>query len=99
VQVTFHALFAQREIADVRIEGAIDERLRQCLEGVLGELRVPVFTGRIRVRYPIPTEREPDPPVIALEPDLAEQVERVIRAPGRPGQPASKEPRPGPVVK
>jgi hypothetical protein len=99
VQVTFHALFAQREIADVRIEGAIDERLRQCLEGVLGELRVPVFTGRIRVRYPIHTEREPDPPMIALEPDLAEQVERVIRAPGTPGQPASKEPRPKPVVK
>jgi hypothetical protein len=37
--------------------------------------------------------------MIALEPDLAEQVERVIRAPGTPGQPASKEPRPKPVVK
>ena len=47
----------------------------------VGELRVPAFTGRIRVRYPIHTEREPDPPVIQLEPDVAEQVERVLRAP------------------
>jgi hypothetical protein len=81
VQVTFHALFAEREIADVRIEGEIKEPLRNCLEGVLSELRVPAFSGRIRVRYPIHTEREPEAPVIQLEPDVAEQVERVIHAP------------------
>jgi hypothetical protein len=87
VQVTFVALFAQREIADVRIEGAIEEPLRNCLEGVLSELRVPAFSGRIRVRYPIHTEREPEAPVIQLEPDVAEQVERVIHAPERTKRP------------
>jgi hypothetical protein len=92
VKLTFHALFVQREIADVRIEGTIEEPLRQCLEGVLGELRVPAFTGRIRVRYPIHTEREPEPPVIQLEPDVAEQVDRVIHSPGQSGQTSKGSP-------
>jgi hypothetical protein len=98
VQVTFHALFAQREISDVRIEGAIQEPLRECLESVLSELRVPAFSGRIRVRYPIHTEREPDPPVIQLEPDVAAQVERVIHAPAPPPAPP-RQPARAPVVK
>jgi hypothetical protein len=97
VQVTFHALFAQREISDVRIEGKIQEALRSCLEGVLSELRVPAFSGRIRVRYPIHTEREPDPPVIQLEPDVAAQVERVIHAP-EPPRATPERPARAPVV-
>lgn len=79
VELTFHALFARREISDAHIEGAIAEPLRLCLEQALDELRVPAFSGRIRVRYPIHTAREPEPPVIELEPDVAREVERAIR--------------------
>jgi hypothetical protein len=80
VNLTFHALFAEREAYDVRIDGKIPEPLRQCLAVVVQDLRIPAFSGRIRVRYPIHTEREPESPVIELEPEAAEQVERVIRA-------------------
>ena len=38
------------------------------------------FSGRIRVRYPIHTEREPESPVIELEGEALEQVNRVIGA-------------------
>jgi hypothetical protein len=62
----------------VRIEGRIPEVLRGCLADVVGRLRIPAFSGRIRVRYPIHTEREPEPPVIELEGEALEQVERVI---------------------
>jgi hypothetical protein len=79
VNLTFHALFAEREAYDVRIDGKIPEPLRQCLAVVVQDLRIPAFSGRIRVRYPIHTEREPESPVIELEPEAAEQVERVIR--------------------
>jgi hypothetical protein len=81
VNLTFQALFAEREAYDVRIEGKIPDPLRQCLASVVQELRIPSFSGRIRVRYPIHTEREPESPVIELEPEAAEQIDRVIRAP------------------
>lgn len=79
VQVTFHALFAEREAYDVRVEGKIEEALRGCLLDVVERLRVPAFTGRIRVRYPIYTEREQVAPVIELVPEAEREVDRVIR--------------------
>ena len=39
---------------------------------------MPAFSGRIRVRYPIHTEREPESPVIELEGEALRHVERVI---------------------
>ena len=78
VGLTFHALFAQREAYDVRVEGQIARPLASCLEALVPKLRVPAFTGRIRVRYPIHTEREPPPPVIELEPDVSETLERAF---------------------
>jgi hypothetical protein len=87
VALTFHALFARREIAEARVEGAIEAKLRACLEEALDTLRVPVFSGRIRVRYPIHTEREPPPPVIELEPEIWDPVRRVISPNGRPPDP------------
>jgi hypothetical protein len=78
VSLTFHALFAEREAYDVRIEGRIPDALRACLADVVGRLRIPAFSGRIRVRYPIHTERELESPVIELESDALEQVNRVI---------------------
>jgi hypothetical protein len=85
VALTFHALFARREVAEARVEGAIPAALRECLEQTLDQLRVPVFSGRIRVRYPIHTEREPPPPVIELEAEVWQRVERVI-SPEGPGR-------------
>jgi hypothetical protein len=81
VSLTFHALFAEREAYDVRIEGHIPDVLRACLADVVGRLRIPAFSGRIRVRYPIHTERELEAPVIELESEALEQVNRVISAP------------------
>ena len=80
VALTFHALFADREAYDTRIEGAVPDALRKCLGDVLARLRIPLFNGRIRVRYPIHTEREPEPPMLELEPEALEQVNRVIGA-------------------
>jgi hypothetical protein len=80
VALTFHALFADREAYEVRVEGAIPDALRKCLVELVPRLRVPAFSGRIRVRYPIHTEREPESPVIELEGEALEQVNRVIGA-------------------
>lgn len=80
VGLTFHALFAEREVYEGRVEGALPAALRSCLEALLPRLRVPAFTGRIRVRYPIHTQREPPPPTLELEPDVREQVDRALSA-------------------
>lgn len=80
VELTFHALFAEREVYDARVEGTIAGPLRRCLEALLPTLRVPAFSGRIRVKYPIHTEREPAPPVIALEPEVQDKLERAFEA-------------------
>lgn len=78
VALTFHALFADREAYETRIEGRIPEPLRECLGEVLARLRIPTFSGRIRVRYPIHTEREPEAPMVELEPDALWRVNQVI---------------------
>jgi hypothetical protein len=78
VGLAFHALFAEREIYQARVEGHIDATLRACLEAILPKLRVPAFSGRIRVRYPIHTERVEEPPVIELESATERQLERAF---------------------
>jgi hypothetical protein len=78
VALTFNAVFAQREVYEPRITGSIPPSLRQCLTELLPKLRVPAFTGRIRVRYPIFTEREPVEPTIELEPDTSQKLERAF---------------------
>ena len=55
-------------------------RLRP-LTDLLPKLRVPAFSGGVRVRYPIHTDREPPPPVVELTPEIADTVQRVIAAP------------------
>jgi hypothetical protein len=80
VALTFEAVFAQREIYEPRITGNIPAALRSCLVELLPKLRVPAFSGRIRVRYPIFTEREPVEPAIELEPELSQKLERAFGA-------------------
>ncbi len=81
VGLAFRFLIARREVLDASIDGQVPAGLRACLLEVLPQLRMPWFTGNLRVRYPIHTEREPEPPVIVLEPDAAHAVDRVFAAP------------------
>lgn len=78
VALTFEAVFAQREVYEPRVRGTIPRPLRECLLALLPRLHVPAFTGRIRVRYPIFTEREQAEPAIELEPDTRQQLERAF---------------------
>lgn len=78
VGLAFRAIFAQREVYEAQVDGTIPRPLRSCLEAILPKLRVPAFSGRIRIRYPIYTEREAEAPVIELEPDLSQQLERAF---------------------
>ncbi len=81
VSLTFSAHFQAREVSEMRVEGNIPEALRTCLSELLPRLRVPAFSGGVRIRYPIHTDRAPVPPVIELTPELRESVQRVIDAP------------------
>jgi hypothetical protein len=87
VGLAFHAVFAHREVSDVAVEGDIPTALRTCLEALFPRLRVPAFSGTVRVRYPIHTAREPPPPTVELTPELEEHVRRVLAAPA-PGRSA-----------
>jgi hypothetical protein len=84
VGLVFRALFAHREVSETSVEGEIPAPLRSCLEELLPKLKVPAFSGGVRVRYPIHTAREAPPPVIELTPELHEQVRRVLATPLAP---------------
>ncbi|MFT3927306.1 MAG: hypothetical protein QM778_32485 [Myxococcales bacterium] len=81
VALSFLAFFSHREVSEVSIDGKIPEHLRTCLTDLLPKLRVPAFSGGVRVRYPIHTDREPPPPVIELTPEISESVRRVMATP------------------
>ncbi len=81
VSLTFMAFFRAREISEMGIEGNLPEALRTCLSALLPRLRVPAFSGGVRIRYPIHTDRAPLPPVIELTPELRDTVQRVIETP------------------
>ncbi len=84
VGFAFRFLIARREVLEASIDGQVPSALRDCLLALLPQLHLPWFTGNLRVRYPVHTEREAEPPVIELEPDLARQVQRVIAEPKLP---------------
>jgi hypothetical protein len=85
VAFAFRALFYRREVAEPAIEGKVPEPLRECLLALLPKLRVPAFSGGVRVRYPVHTDREAPPPVIELSPEVGESVRRAIATPLVPG--------------
>jgi hypothetical protein len=69
---------ARREVIDATIAGEVPATLAHCLLSVLDTLSLPWFSGRLRVRYPVHTEREAEPPSIELEPEAARAVDAVI---------------------
>ena len=79
VRATFEFRLGDREVLDATVRGSIDERLRQCLLEAVHELDVPRFEGVVVVRYPLFTEPELRPPMIELEPEVAQQVDRILR--------------------
>jgi hypothetical protein len=78
VELTFEAEFAAREAYDVRVLGRVPAALSHCLLGIFPDLRVPAFTGRVRVRYPIHTERELPAEATELSPDESDSVKRAL---------------------
>lgn len=78
VSVQFDLVLQHREVARADVKGRIPAALRSCLDGVLAALSVPAFSGRVRVRYPIHTLREPVAPIIELDPDLAAEIDRTF---------------------
>jgi hypothetical protein len=77
VRAVFEFELADREITWARVQGAIAEPLRACLLASVDSLAVPPFTGRVVVRYPLITEREPLPSQIELTPETASELDNV----------------------
>jgi hypothetical protein len=78
VELIFEAEFAAREAYDVRVLGQVPTALSRCLLAIFPDLRVPAFTGRVRVHYPIHTERELPAEATELSLDEADSVKRAL---------------------
>jgi len=66
-------------VYDARVLGALPRPLSACLDALLPTLRVPSFSGRVRVRYPIHTERELVPEAVELSGAELGQLELALR--------------------
>jgi len=77
VRATFVFELADREVISATIQGTIAQELRDCLLSAVDSLAVPRFTGRVVVRYPLVTEREPLPSQIELAPETAGEIDRL----------------------
>lgn len=78
VRAVFEFQLADREVVSAQIQGKIQEELRRCLLSAVDTLAVPRFTGKVLVRYPLVTEREPLPAQIELTADTAGRLDAVI---------------------
>jgi hypothetical protein len=70
---------AEREVVSASVEGEIPPKLRDCLLSAVDTLEVPRFSGNVIVRYPLITESEPLPHQIELTPEVAEQVDSILK--------------------
>lgn len=77
VRATFVFELADREVISASVQGPIAQALRDCLLSAVDSLAVPRFTGRVVVRYPLATEREPLPSQIELAPETAGEIDRL----------------------
>jgi hypothetical protein len=81
VRAIFEFQLADREVVSAHVEGKIAEELRSCLLAAVDQLAVPRFSGKVVVRYPLVTEREPLPSQIELTAEAAQGVDALISAP------------------
>jgi hypothetical protein len=77
VRATFVFELADREVISATVQGQIAPDLRDCLLTAVDSLAVPRFTGRVVVRYPLVTEREPLPSQIELAPETAGEIDKL----------------------
>lgn len=77
VRALFVFELADREVISATVQGKIAQELRDCLLTAVDSLAVPRFTGRVVVRYPLVTEREPLPSQIELAPETAGEIDRL----------------------
>jgi hypothetical protein len=85
VRAEYVLRLAEREVIEARVEGTLPEPLRTCLLATVDELDVPAFEGVVAIRYPIYTERAPEPPSIQLEGEVAHALDGVTA--GHPADP------------
>jgi hypothetical protein len=81
VRAVFEFELADREVVSARVQGKIAEALRSCLLTAVDSLSVPRFSGKVLVRYPLVTEREPLPAQVELSAEAAGDVDTVIAKP------------------
>jgi hypothetical protein len=81
VRAVFEFELADREVASARIQGKIADALRSCLLASIDNLAVPRFAGKVVVRYPLVTEREPLPAQIELSAQTADRLDAVLETP------------------
>jgi hypothetical protein len=81
VRAVFVFELAEREVIAASVQGKIADALRSCLLNAVDGLLVPRFTGKVLVRYPLVTEREPLPSQIELTAGTADQVDALIGKP------------------
>jgi hypothetical protein len=79
VRAEFVFELADREVVSATVQGKIAQPLRECLLSAIDSLAVPRFTGRVVVRYPLVTEREPLPSQIELTPGIAAEVDNLTK--------------------
>jgi hypothetical protein len=72
---------ADREVVAASVQGQIQDALRRCLLDAVDGLLVPRFTGRVVVRYPLVTEREPLPSQVELTASTADEVDALLGPP------------------
>jgi hypothetical protein len=81
VRAVFVFQLADREVISAQVSGKIAEELRSCLLTAVDSLAVPRFTGKVVVRYPLVTEREPLPAQVELTAETADRLDAVIVTP------------------
>ncbi len=69
---------ADREIADVRVDGPIPEALAACVAAAVDGLDVPPFDGAIVASWPLYSRPDVDPPTLELHPDVASSIDQTF---------------------
>lgn len=80
-RATFLFELTRQEVEGLEVLGKLPESLRSCLRDAAASLSVPRFDGRVRVRYPIYTEKADAPPTIELRPETRSLLDDLMGPP------------------